>query len=458
LRLAAATVAAVGAACALLFPSPPPTSEAAVRRALLCGSGVVELSAGVMELSMGLSVGPRAHDLEVRGAPSGTTLRASSRFRGRALILCDSASRVRFAGFTIDGNRTELEHPSGLPPSNLSFAGFTAGNGILALHVNTFSVSAVRFVRVPGFAILASQSRGVSVDRVEIEDSGSRNALGRNNATGGILLEEGTENFRITGCTLRNVRGNGIWTHSLYTSPRNRNGRIVDNHLESIARDAIQVGHATFVRVENNTGRLIGFPPEIVDVEDRGMPVAIDTAGNTDHSAYQGNRFEEINGKCIDLDGFHDGDVRANICLNRGSGEQYPFGHYGIVMNNSNPDMQSQNVRIVQNEINGALFGGIFVIGSRNLILQNYLKRLNLAHCPSHTAACGYAPSQPDLLRSGIYLGAGAERPAPAHANVIEENEISGFGMSAHCIALAPGVSLAENDIARNPCKDDRSQ
>jgi hypothetical protein len=61
-------------------------------------------------------------------------------------------------------------------------------------------------------------------------------------------------------------------------------------------------------------------------------------------------------------------------------------------------------------------------------------------------------------LRSGIYLGAGAERPAPAHANVIEENEISGFGMSAHCIALAPGVSLAENDIARNPCKDDRSQ
>jgi hypothetical protein len=99
--------------------------------------------------------------------------------------------------------------------------------------------------------------------------------------------------------------------------------------------------------------------------------------------------------------------------------------------------------------------GGIFVIGSRNLISRNRLRRLNLAHCPGNTPACRYAPDQPDLLRSGIYLGAGAERPAPAHANVIEENDISGFGMSAHCIAAAPGVSLASNTIARNSCKDD---
>jgi hypothetical protein len=455
LRLAAAAVAAILIACALLVPSPPPTSEAALRRALLSGTGVVELPAGVLDLSMELLIGPRAHDLEVRCAPSGTTLRASNHFRGRAVILCDAASQIRFTRFTIDGNRTALERPSALPPFNRSFAEFTAGNGILAVHVTSLSVFGVRFIRVPGFAILASQSRDVSVDRAEIEDSGSRNAAGRNNTTGGILLEEGTEDFRVTNCTLRNVRGNGIWTHSLYTSPRNRGGRIADNHLERIGRDAIQVGHATLVRVENNTGRLIGFPSELVDVEGRGMPVAIDTAGNTDRSAYQGNRFEEINGKCIDLDGFHDGEVRANTCVNRGAAEQYPYGHFGIVMNNSNLDMQSQGVRIVENEIDGALFGGIFVIGSRNLISRNRLRRLNLAHCSRNTPACSYAPDQPDLLRSGIYLGAGAERPAPAHANVIEENDISGFGMSAHCIAAAPGVSLHANEIARNSCKDD---
>jgi hypothetical protein len=140
---------------------------------------------------MELLVGPRAHNLEVRGAPSGTTLRASNRFHGRALIRCDSASLIRFSGFAIDGNRTALERPSGLPPFNRSFAEFTAGNGILAVDVTGLSVSGVRFFGVPGFAILASQSRNVSVDRVEVEDSGSRNAEGRNNATGGILLEEG---------------------------------------------------------------------------------------------------------------------------------------------------------------------------------------------------------------------------------------------------------------------------
>jgi hypothetical protein len=193
-------------------------------------------------------------------------------------------------------------------------------------------------------------------------------------------------------------------------------------------------------------------------VEGRGTPVALDTAGNTDRSTYQGNRFEEVDGKCIDLDGFHDGEVRANVCVSRGSAGEYPYGHYGIVMNDSNPDMQSQAVRIVGNEIDGALFGGIFVMGSQNLISRNRLRRLNLAHCPRNTPACNYAPDQPDLLRSGIYLGEGAKRPAPAHANVIEGNDISGFGMNANCIAAAPGVSLAANNIARNSCNDDGAQ
>ena len=456
MRLAGATLATLLTAWALVVPSPPPTGEFALRRALLSGSGVVELSAGVMEISAELMVGAQAHDLDVRGSPSGTTLRATSRFRGRALIVCDSARHIRFSGFRIDGNRAALERPRGLPPSNLSFAEFTQGNGILALHVEGLSVDGVRFTGVAGFAVLASESRDVMMDHLEIADSGSRNALGRNNGTGGILLEEGTENFQITHGTLRNVLGNGIWTHSRYTSPRNRNGRITNNHFEQIGRDAIQVGHATRVRVENNTGRLIGFPAEIVDVEGSGMPVGIDTAGSTDDSVYQGNRFEEINGKCIDLDGFHDGEVRANACINQHAAEQYPYGHYGIVMNNSNPDMQSQGVRIVENEINGAVFGGIFVIGSNNLILRNRLRRLNLAHCPSPSARCSYASDQPDLLRTGIYLGAGAERPAPAHANVIEENDIGGFGVQ--CIAAAPGVSLAANTIARNKCQENGSQ
>ena len=58
----------------------------------------------------------------------------------------------------------------------------------------------------------------------------------------------------------------------------------------------------------------------------------------------------------------------------------------------------------------------------------------------------------PDLLRSGIYLGARAERPAVARGNLIEGNAISGFKIK--CIAQDPGVSLAENKVERNQCAD----
>ncbi len=80
----------------------------------------------------------------------------------------------------------------------------------------------------------------------------------------------------------------------------------------------------------------------LVDVENGGTPVGIDTAGNVDQSTYEHNRFEEIDGKCIDLDGFHDGAVRGNTCINRRPPEDYPFGHFGIVFNNASIEMRSR--------------------------------------------------------------------------------------------------------------------
>ena len=95
-----------------------------------------------------------------------------------------------------------------------------------------------------------------------------------------------------------------------------------------------------------NTGVNIGYPVDIVDIENQGTPVAIDTAGNVDQSEYARNTFEEINGQCIDLDGFHDGTVRDNRCTNRKAAADYPFGSFGIVMNNTHPDTHSNNIEI----------------------------------------------------------------------------------------------------------------
>jgi hypothetical protein len=416
------------------------------------GRRVVELPAGIVELHSEMRVDSAT---DVRGAPTGTLLRAAPDFAGRALVVVSGAG-VALQDFAIDGNRQAIGLPQGLPPYDQPFARFTRGNGILADGVTGLSISRVRFREVAGFAVLVARSRDVFIDQVEIEASGGRNAAGRNNTTGGILLEEGTTDFRVTRCRLRAIRGNGIWTHSLYTSPRNARGLIRGNRIDQVGRDAIQVGHATRVRVEQNLGARIGFPVEDVDIENLAIPVAIDTAGNVERSAYVRNRFDEINGKGIDLDGFHDGEIRGNVCVNREAPEKYKFGNYGIVMNNSNPDMQSRNIRVVENLIDGPLFGGIFVIGTGHTVEDNRLLRLNTAHCNEDAArfGCYYAPGEPGMLRSGIYLGRGAERPAPASGNIIRNNEISGFKMNARCVTLAPGIPPDANVIRGNRCRD----
>jgi hypothetical protein len=413
---------------------------------------VVQLPAGVVELHTEMQVDGGT---DVRGAPTGTLLRAASDFHGRALIVV-RGSGVSLQDFALDGNRQALDAHQGLPPYDRSFAQFTRGNGILAEGVSNLTVARVRFREVAGFAVLIARSRGVSIEQVEVFDSGSRNAAGRNNTTGGILLEEGTADFRVIRCNLRAVRGNGIWTHSLYTSPRNTRGLIRENRIEQAGRDAIQVGHATDIRVEQNQGSQIGFPAEDVDVENRAIPVAIDTAGNVERTAYVRNRFAEVNGKCIDLDGFHNGEIRGNECVNREPPGRYRFGNYGIVMNNSNPDMQSRNIHVVGNLIDSPLFGGIFVIGSGHLVEQNRLINLNTAHCNEDAVrfGCYYAPGEPDMLRSGIYLGRGAERPAPAQDNIVRNNQITGFKMNARCIALAPGIPPGSNVVRGNRCRE----
>jgi hypothetical protein len=420
-RVLAASLVAIAAAF-LLAPFPRGSS--------------VQLAPGTVEIHTEMVLEEGA---EVRGAASGSVLRAAADFRGRALIVV-CGNHVLLRDFAVDGNRQKLEARLGLPGYDVPFARFTPGNGVLAVGVSQLAIRNVRFREIAGFAVLVSRSRQVTIDGVRVADSGSRNSAGRNNTTGGILLEEGTSDFRVTRCELRDIRGNGIWTHSLYTSARNARGVFAENRFDTIGRDALQVGHATQVRVEGNAGTRIGFPEEVVDVEARAIAVGVDTAGNVDRSVYARNQFSGINGKCIDLDGFHDGEVSRNVCLD--------VAGYGIVMNNTNPDMQSRNVRIEDNLLDGVKYGGIFVIGENNTIRRNRLLNLNTAHC-----GCDYTAGEPDMFRSGIYLGKGAERPAPARGNRIEENEITGYQMDRRPIGAAPGIDPAWNTVRNNRCR-----
>ena len=442
--------------CIVLMAACSHSHEADLAQALEAGTGTVDLPAGTLLLHRELLIPDGARNLEIRGNAAGSTLKAADDFKGRALIVSKGATGLRLTGFHIDGNRAVLQTPIGLPPSDVPFARYYRNNGILVENATRLTIRNLWFTRTANFPLLVSASSGVRIESVHIEDSGSLGPAGRNNASGGILLEEGTRDFEVRHSTIRRVRGNGIWTHSNYHSPRNANGTVAQNVIEEVARDAIQVGHATRVRVENNAGGRIGYPAELVDMAASAIPVAIDTAGNVDLSAYIANHFEEIDGKCIDLDGFHDGEVRDNSCVSRKSQDQYPYAHYGIVFNNSNPDADSVNVTVTGNLIDGTGYGGIFLIGSRHLVSGNRLLGLNRDRCTGDMTrpGCNYAPDQPDLLHSGIYLGSGADRPAKTERNRIEHNDISGFAMQHSCVAAAPGVSLARNRIEQNTCVD----
>ena len=420
-------------------------------------TGTVHLPRGSTEVSSELKLPDGAHDLTIVGAGEGTVLRASMEFHGRAILSCHGCRNITFRNFAIDGNRSALEKALPVPPTDKDFAGFFTDNGILVDEGDGLSVDHVDFANVAGFAILVNHSRGVWLDHITVRDSGSHNAKGRNNTSGGILLEEGVDSFTVADSVFRNILGNAVWTHSRYRSPRNHMGRISNNQFFDIGRDAIQVGHAANVQVAGNRGSRIGFPLDIVDVEGRGTPVGIDTAGNVDHSLYEGNRFEEFNGKCIDLDGFHDGAVRGNTCINRGAPEDYPSGNFGIAMNNASIEMHSQNVVIENNEISGTKFGGMFVLGEGHTIRNNRMTRLNTAHCnETHLKfGCLAILGEPGFLESGIYLAKGGERPGPARHITIENNVISGYKMKEHCIEAAPSVKMSENTIKGNQCTDE---
>ena len=423
-----------------------------MRDLLAQAAGSVTLPAGRIEIHSEIRLPEGTHDLTILG--NQTLLHAAPDFNGRAILTCQGCRNLTIRNLAMDGNRSALEKPLPLPPTDLPFARFYPNNGILIEDATGLRLERVDFTNIANFALIVSHSDGVEILHATVSNSGSRNAKGRNNTSGGILLEQGTNNFSIANSVFRDIRGNGVWTHSCYQSPRNLHGKIGRNDFTNIGRDAIQVGHAGDVLVIGNTGRRIGFMFDEVDLETLGTPVAIDTAGKVDHSTYRDNRFEEVDGKCIDLDGFFDGTIRGNTCINRGKPEDYPYGNFGIALNNTSIEMESKNILIEGNTLDGMKFGAIFVVGSGHRILHNTLLHLNQAHCnETHVKfGCIAILAEPGFLESGIYLAAHANRPGPATDITIEDNVISGWKMEKYCIRAAPGVSLAGDHITGNRC------
>ncbi len=426
-----------------------------LRTALARGAHVVELPAGETHLNRPLRIPKGSGHVTIRGNRAGSVLVMDAGFEGSAAIVADTVSGLNLIDFGIRGNRAAMKTGWYLPLKEAAFADYYPDNGIVVRNSDHVAIRNVRFERVSTFAVLVNGSSDVAIDSVSIDECGTLNRAGRNNTSGGILLEEGTRRFEVVRSTISHITGNAIWTHSYARSPRAADGWIHDNTINTVGRDAIQVGHASRIRVERNKGRELGYPAEYVDVESHGVAVALDTAGNVDGSSYSDNHFTDVNGQCIDLDGFHDGMVSGNSCVNEKPIEQYPALHYGIVFGNNDPAADSGNIVVSGNEVSGFAYGGVFLVGSHNRIENNRLLKLNLAHCGSQpvTARCNYALEQPDLLGSGIYLSDNGGRKIETRDNSIRLNVIQGFGMDVHCVGHAAGVNPAVNSISENRCE-----
>ena len=452
LRAALVAVCAIASGCHR--SSPEETLRAAFRQT----TGRIQLPPGTIDLHSPLELASGAHDVAIAGDPAGSVLRMAADFKGKAAIFGHNVSNVQLVNFQIIGNRASLTTVRYLPPSDVTFASFYDANGVVFIDSQKIGIHDISLREIGGFPVLISHGPDVIIDHVTIKDSGTLNAQGHSNTTGGILLEQGTSDFIVRRCRLERIRGNGIWTHSNYGSPLNAKGTIADNDIRGTPRDAIQLGHAIQIQVLNNRGSDIGVPVAEADLPGGATPVAIDSAGDVAQSVYSGNRFEDVNGQCIDLDGFHDGEVLNNACVNLKSREAYPLSHEGIVFGNSNPDMRSQNVVVKGNLIQGFGYGGVYLIGSEHDISENRFVDINRNHCTGdmHVPLCNYEPDEPAMLRSGIYLAGHAARPADTRSNVIRANQISGFGMDKWCVAAGPGVKLGQNKITRNTCTGTR--
>jgi hypothetical protein len=410
-------------------------------------TGTLNLPPGVIPVSSELVVREDAHDLDIVG--SGTILKPTDEFKGRAVLVVEGVENLRLRDFSIDGNRIVLERKIPAAPAETALRSYYQNNGVLLDRVSNAEISNLTLANIANLAILVSRSFKVKMHHLRVEDNGSLDPQGHSNGTGGIVIEDGSSAFEVRSSALRRLRGNGLWIFS--PSKVNEDGVIANNRFDAIGRDAILIWNTRRVRVEENSGSRIGYPAEAVDPV--AQPVALAAFGDVDHATFSKNQFDEIDGKCIDLDGFHDGNVLENQCVNRRPPSEYPFGHFGIVMNNTH--VQPANIEIAGNTIDGARYGGLFLIGSGHRISKNRFLHLNSAGCheAGEQGGCVYLKEEPKMLESGIYFGRGGAQPAQTRNNTIRENVISGFKMQSRCTASAPSVT-AGGTIAGNRCSD----
>ena len=175
---------------------------------------------------------------------------------------------------------------------------------------------------------------------------------------------------------MRRVRGNAIWTHSNYRSPRNANGIVAaEHHRRSGARRHPGGARYPHRRVENNAG-----PAHRVSAGARGSGGAYPPRSTPPATWISPSTPATISKTSTGNAWISTAFTMARYAITHASAANRPINirTRSTASSSITPilDMQPVNIAITGNLIDGAGYGGIFLIGSGNVVSRNRLLRI----------------------------------------------------------------------------------
>ena len=371
---------------------------------------VIHLQAGEYLLDQPLQL--TRDDLTVEGQGESTILRrAVTVLNGEGLINI-RASGVTLRQFRIDG---QVEVPRALPYLDPQGGDSVLGAPIhgdpmhpellrdtsVTIHpgVTDITVEDLVIERSGGYAILIDARYGtvkyVNFRRLHLRDCrphlfGKPGDLRYGSWTGGIHYQNDGRDLdfarhalialTIEDSTFTRMAGHAIWGHGYGFHTLNEEVTVRRNRFTDIGLDAVLIGNVRRAVVEQNSFHRIGFvsfPADEVarpawypglrdDGADNIPAVAIDSSGLVLNSVYRGNTMLNVNGNCIDLDGFTRGEVVENTMRVSGREDAWNYandlvaefgGHRqgnltkGINLSNTSGAAPTERVRIAGNTI-----------------------------------------------------------------------------------------------------------
>ncbi|MCU0226481.1 MAG: right-handed parallel beta-helix repeat-containing protein [Bryobacterales bacterium] len=460
-------------------------------------------------------------DITVQGQGDATVLvRAVTVENGDGLLNL-RAHGVTLRRLRVDGQVTEPEllpytHPAGAPSVLAApihgdpMHPLLLRNTSITIHRGSsrITLEEVTIQRTGGYAILIDARyapvRDITLRRLHLRDNrphlfGRPGDIRYGSWTGGIHYQNDGRDLdfarhaliglTVEDCLFERLSGHAFWGHGYGFQTLNQDILVRRNRFVEIGMDAVLIANATNATVEGNQFHRIGYvaagkPDDLrpawypglrEDGADNIPAVAIDTSGLVRHSAYRNNSMVNVNGHCIDLDGFTQGAVTGNLMRVSGREDAFAYtndhveefgGHRqgnftkGINLSNTAAAAPTEDVRIEGNTlINMGGFAIALNDSQRCVVANNHIRHYGAIYAPIILTHSLRQPRQHHVSRentiTGNYihfyleafcvteaddLGGGplpVEGPNYVHGNTCDANTHGEFAPGAHSLSRA---------------------